>query len=136
MLIFKYVLKTFRLSLLIFFSSYILGVCWLVLCELQESVIDKVLYVDFTDKPEGENPYTERFLVMFGQNYDADTNATPMNRLITVTYFAFTSLSTVGFGDYHPRSDIERFCCAFILLFGVAVFSIIMGSFIEILEEF
>ena len=53
-----------------------------------------------------------------------------------MTYFAFTTLSTVGFGDYHPRSDVERFFCAFILLFGVACFSLIMGTFTEILDEF
>ena len=53
---------------------------------------------------------------------------------IIVTYFAFTSLSTVGFGDYNPRSDIERLLCAFILLFGVAIFSYIMGNFISIID--
>ena len=55
---------------------------------------------------------------------------------IIVTYFAFTSLSTVGFGDYHPRSNIERVVCAFILLFGVAIFSYIMGNFITILDQY
>jgi hypothetical protein len=56
--------------------------------------------------------------------------------LIVSSYFAFTSLSTVGFGDYHPRGNVERFVTAFILLFGVAIFSYIMGNFIEILSEF
>lgn len=51
-------------------------------------------------------------------------------------YFAFTSLSTVGFGDFNPRGDIERILCAFILLFGVAIFSYIMGNFIDILDQF
>jgi len=50
-------------------------------------------------------------------------------------YFAFTSMSTVGFGDLHPRSDYERVVCAFILLFGVSIFSYIMGIFISILEQ-
>lgn len=51
-------------------------------------------------------------------------------------YFSFTTLSTVGFGDYHPRSDPERIFCCFVLLFGVAIFSYIMGNFIEILNKF
>jgi len=42
----------------------------------------------------------------------------------------------VGFGDLTPRSDVERVICAIILLFGVAVFSYMMGIFIEILDEF
>ena len=60
------------------------------------------------------------------------TNA---NKGLLATYYAFTSLSTVGFGDYEPRSDIERLVCAFILLFGVSIFSYIMGKFIEILSQ-
>lgn len=48
----------------------------------------------------------------------------------------FTSLSTVGFGDFHPRSNFERIFCALVLLFGVAIFSYIMGKFIEILDKF
>lgn len=55
---------------------------------------------------------------------------------ILVTYYAFTSLSTVGFGDFHPRSDIERVFCALMLLNGVAIFSYIMGNFIAILNQF
>jgi hypothetical protein len=56
--------------------------------------------------------------------------------LIIIFYFAFTSLTTVGFGDYHPRDDIERLFGAFMLLGGVAIFSLVMGNFIEILQEF
>ena len=51
-------------------------------------------------------------------------------------YFTFTSLSTVGFGDYNPKSNFERLITAFFLLFGVAIFSYIMGEFISILESF
>jgi hypothetical protein len=48
-------------------------------------------------------------------------------------YFAFTSLSTVGFGDFHPRGDVERIYGAFMLLFGVAIFSYILSVFKEII---
>jgi hypothetical protein len=48
----------------------------------------------------------------------------------------FTTLSTVGLGDYHPRSDFERILVSIILFFGVAIFSYIMGNFAEILSEF
>ena len=51
-------------------------------------------------------------------------------------YYAFTSLSTVGFGDYYPISNPERILCTFILLFGVAIFSYIMGIFIDMLDSF
>ena len=58
------------------------------------------------------------------------------NQSLIVMYWAFTTLSTVGFGDYNPRSDGERLMCAFFMLFGVAIFSYIMGIFIEILDQF
>ena len=44
-------------------------------------------------------------------------------------YFAFTSLSTVGFGDYYPVSDSERLFASLLLLSGVAMFSYILESF-------
>ena len=43
-------------------------------------------------------------------------------------YFAFTSLSTVGFGDFYPINDHERLIGAFVLLIGVASFSYILGE--------
>lgn len=53
-----------------------------------------------------------------------------------MTYFSFTSLATVGFGDYVPISNGERLFIALVLLFGVSMFSYIMGIFIQILNEF
>jgi len=50
-----------------------------------------------------------------------------MDKLTKVLYFAITTLSTIGFGDFAPVSIQERFIASFILLFGVAVFSFIMG---------
>lgn len=56
--------------------------------------------------------------------------------MVAVVYFAFTTLATVGYGDYHPVSNTELIIGSFIILFGVAVFSFIMGNFIEMLMEF
>mmetsp|Transcript_9853 Transcript_9853/g.14916 ORF Transcript_9853/g.14916 Transcript_9853/m.14916 type:complete len:180 (-) Transcript_9853:1524-2063(-) len=61
-----------------------------------------------------------------------DANSFPQkesnSKMIALTYFAFTSLSTVGLGDYHPVADLERFLGSFILLFGVAITSFIMEN--------
>lgn len=51
-------------------------------------------------------------------------------------YFAYTTLSTVGFGDFNPRSDSERLFCILILLLGVAIFGLILGNFDEIIRRF
>ena len=62
-------------------------------------------------------------------SYNGLFDKSPNEITIIVTYYMFTSLSTVGFGDYHPRSDFERIFIAMVLLFGVAIFSYIMGNF-------
>ena len=63
--------------------------------------------------------------------YDKDDSF----NLIIVLYFMFTTLSTVGFGDFNPKSELERGIMTFILLIGVACFSYIMSQFISILLE-
>ena len=50
-------------------------------------------------------------------------------------YFAFTTLSTVGFGDMHPRSNSERLIMALIMLFGVALFGFVMGELGDLLSR-
>ena len=58
----------------------------------------------------------------------------PLECSIAMTYFLFTTLSTVGFGDYYPVGNIERSVMIPIFLFGVMIFSYIMGNFAEILQ--
>ena len=43
-------------------------------------------------------------------------------------YFALTSLSTVGFGDFHPKTDFERLITSFMLLVGVMLFSYVLSE--------
>lgn len=50
-------------------------------------------------------------------------------------YFTFTSLSTVGFGDYYPVSQAEQILGAFMLLSGVATFSYILGELNTVLLD-
>jgi len=47
--------------------------------------------------------------------------------LLTCVYFAFTSLSTVGFGDYYPRGNLERIMCGVLIFGGVIVFGVVNG---------
>jgi len=56
-----------------------------------------------------------------------------MSDLIKVWYYGLTTLSTIGFGDFAPKSTYEKLIIAFVMLFGVVVFSYIMGNLIEIM---
>jgi len=57
-------------------------------------------------------------------------------QFLTLVYYAMTSLTTVGFGDFHPRSDMERMFTAFGLLLGVAVFSMFIGDLLDMLDSY
>lgn len=73
----------------------------------------------------------------FIHNYDnwSLMDASGPRRVLINTYFSMTSLSTVGFGDYHPVNDFERLIGAFVLLFGVAIFSLFMGQLLEMIQK-
>ena len=58
-----------------------------------------------------------------------------LEEMIKINYFSFTTLSTVGFGDFNPRSNLERLYMAFGMLLGVAIFSSILGNFIDMLDN-
>lgn len=60
---------------------------------------------------------------------------TDFQQTLALVYFSFTTLSTVGFGDYNPRSDVERAFMSMGLLFGVIIFSVIMGKYSEIIDK-
>jgi hypothetical protein len=42
-------------------------------------------------------------------------------------------LATIGYGDFCPKSIFEKLMIAFVMMFGISIFSYIMGNFIEIL---
>jgi hypothetical protein len=57
-------------------------------------------------------------------------------KLIKLLYYSCTSLTTIGLGDFHPKADLERVVCAFLILFGVMLFSFISSNLIVILQNF
>ena len=54
---------------------------------------------------------------------------------LILLYFSFTSLTTDGLGDFTPRSNAERAYISMALLFGVMLFSYVMGEFVEIFQS-
>lgn len=121
-----YTLKITKIVIFILNLSYLLGMFWYIMCKLVED-FGELNYADVEETGvEGQG-----FIPYYGLNFQSRSYIT-----IVHVYFAFTSLATVGFGDYVPRSDIERGVCAFMLLGGVAVFSYVMGNFITILNGY
>lgn len=59
-----------------------------------------------------------------------------MNRLLVSCYYAITMLSTVGYGDMYPISNVEKIVAVFCMMIGVAVFSVIMEQFSIAKDEY
>ncbi len=59
-----------------------------------------------------------------------------VDSIIKMSYFAFTTLSTIGFGDMYPVNSFERAFMSVIMLAGVATVTYIMRVFIKTLHVF
>ncbi len=59
-----------------------------------------------------------------------------MRRLIISSYYALTTLSTLGYGDFYPLTDREVLLAVIYIFAGAAFFAYIMGSFIEIISNY
>lgn len=44
--------------------------------------------------------------------------------------------ATVGYGDFSPKSDIEKIVGIFIMIGGIAFFSYIMSNFTDVLVNY
>jgi Ion channel len=119
-----YFFRILRMILVIFTVSYFFGTLFFIICW---QIYDKY------DNFDNEYNFFNKNVVNLKDKMDEHEY---FDAMITVVYFAFTTLATVGYGDMKPISNTERLIGSFILLFGVAVFSFIMGNFIEMLMEF
>jgi hypothetical protein len=116
------IFKTARLGIIIIMISYFVGTFFFIIADIASK--DKVEH-DHDADDKAQSDYINFFKL----------DELTMYELISAnTYFASTSLTTVGFGDFHPKSDLERLIIAFMLLLGVAVVSYFMGNLIEIIH--
>lgn len=119
-LLIGYILKITRIVIEILNFAYLLCSFWYIMLKLIED-FEGVDYKQINESRKDGQP----FIPYYGIQHKSEIEIT-----ITLLYFSMTSLATVGFGDYCPRSDFERAAGAFMLLCGVACFSYIMGNFI------
>jgi len=95
--------------------SYLIGLLWYIWCDLRLEAAKNKGTIEFD---EGNENFIEYFkLEELSSHWD---------KMILMTYFSFTTLSTVGLGDFHPRSNEERALGSIILLGGVLSTSIFM----------
>ena len=111
----NYFIKIMRVIIIILNLCFFSGMSWILICKIEHKYMEG----------EGDN-----FIKSFGlEDYS------PINIGILSTYFMFTTLSAVGFGDFYPRNDLERIIICFVFIIGIRVFGFILGVFLEMIES-
>ena len=72
----------------------------------------------------------------FVAEYETDKHYDDGSRLIVVLYFALTIISTVGYGDKTPVSNIERISVIIFMIIGVLLFSYYITMFLNMIVSF
>lgn len=151
----SFLIKIIRLIVIITNISYFIGFLWYCYCDILREAEFAVIESDLFNQKFEEEINIDSFQEYFGMdrweygeeklNDETDIMVVkqthipvkaPLEKGIISVYFAFTTLSTVGFGDYYPYSTYEKLFGSFMLLFGVAIFSLFMGTFIEMIEKY
>ena len=110
----KYIYKVIRLILIATTLTYFIGCLWY-----------------FITSSQTINPGPNTFYNKFGLGDYSD-----QRKLIMCCYFALTTLSTVGYGDLTPVSNLEKIVGILIMILGIALFSYIMGNFNDVLTNY
>jgi len=126
----KNIFKVFKLILMTIMVMYFLGCVFYWLSDLHQHP-----YFDFDGDTFIKSSFKnfDKYSNIAKEDQDIDDN---VFRLITCCYFSITTLSTVGYGDLAPKSNVEMVFVIMFMLCGVAYFSYIMSSFIEIIQTF
>jgi hypothetical protein len=82
----------------------------------------------FISKLDGNGPDTW----LFRSGYLDDPND---QIYLASLYWAFTTMSTVGYGDITAKTDLEKFLAITLMLFGVCFFSFVIGSLSSIFNR-
>ena len=119
----NYVFMVLKLVLTTFNAAYFIGIFWYILCNLYHDWIA----THWNDPTHNKDSFIEA--------YDIYKKYNSWEQTVATTYFAFTSLSTVGFGDYHPMNSFERIICVLIFIFGNGIFGFIIGEIMAMIEK-
>ena len=135
----KYLIQNTRLLFLVFILTAMLGLITFYIYQMANELHEVFMPHDTDTTIEEQEELDEHLEAStFMARFNLLDNKRSENVVIMI-YFIFTSLSTVGFGDYYPVGDFERLFTSLILLAGVATFSYIMNNFMQIvksMEEF
>ena len=105
--------KVIKLASFVGILSYLTGILWYIFCDILKN-----------DK------FDDNFILAFELDKKSDRE-----KAIVVTYWALTTLSRVGIGDYYPKNNHERLFCSAILLMSTIIFSLILSHWVQIISR-
>ena len=79
-----------------------------------------------------EATWTDVYIITYPQVHWTDVSSKYMASL----YWAFTTISTVGYGDITPATSRERIFASIVVLIGASVFGYIVGNMNQVMESF
>ena len=109
--------KIFRLAIIVVLASLLFAQIWLIFVSIE--------MIEYNER-DADDPGLDNFYI----SNELGTYTNPA-RTTLVLYYSFTTLSTVGFGDLSPQSNIERLVMVGVFVTGVAVFSILTENFLD-----
>ena len=74
-------------------------------------------------------PWTEH---VFGPDMHNSTGAGQSRKYVTALYWSFMTMTTVGYGDVHARTTLEKIVSITAMLVGGFVFGLVIGSLSDI----
>ena len=112
-----------RLVVLIIILTYFIGIFWFLFAKISTS--DELVGWEGDDE---DSPHVVGGYFLNSSNWSIINESGGKQTLIAM-YFALTSMSTTGFGDFYPVTDSERLIYAFMMLCGVCIFAYFEGEF-------
>ena len=83
------------------------------------------------------------FAIAYIDNFPQDSwvvrseieNASPAKQYILSLYWAFTTMTTIGYGDITPKRTIEYIATIIIMLLGASIYAFIIGNIASLISE-
>ena len=119
----------------IVYKYFIIYACKILKLLLVEIIITYFLAIILYIVVKKINPSGESETFLSNSEYDLDSLSEP-SKIIVFMYFTMTTLTSVGYGDYYARTNVERIYMILVELIGVSFYSFIMGSFIELVGSY
>ena len=120
------------------FITFVLGIIWFIFSATTHMFIFGVEHdkfnLDYDIQNDDENGHNTSTFIQ-NENWDFAQHSIT-KKVIIATYFALTTLSTTGLGDFYPVSDTERLVGSIFFLSGVALFSFIIGELKYMIANF